>query len=199
MAVAALVLSIISVLVTVVGTVQSNRRAKESQRVAQEALDDARQARLDAVWSAAIESVGRIYGLDPTRSEMQVPLQDLRVAQTALTDALPGWTGLDRWLAAEHALGASVARHVLENARPGVTIDEHMAVLKPFLDWGIGFSQNLRHLRTVGPAPVEIADLTKHAMGEAVKVHERNGWPLPSAVNASSADPGISGEPDSVP
>lgn len=198
MAVAAFVLSIISVLVAVVGTVLSNRRANESQRVAEEALDDTRQARLDAVWSAAIEAVGRIYGLDPTRNDMQKPLQDLRVAETALADVLPTWHGVDRWLAAEHARGSSIARHVLENARPGVTIDEHMTVLQPFMDWGMEFSQNLRHVRTIGPAPVEIADLTKHAVAEAVKVHQLNGWPIPSVVDATtSSDPGVGGGSES--
>jgi hypothetical protein len=117
------------------------------------------------------------------RHDMQIPLQNLRVACVALVDSLPEWTTLGPWLAAEHTRGAAVAREliVLSLASPPQDEDEYMEVLKPFLDWGIAFSGNLRHLRNVGHDVSALLELRDNAIGHVAAIHQRNGWDLPES------------------
>jgi heme exporter protein D len=178
-------ISVLSLAVAVIGTVLSNRRAKESRDIAREALQDSRQTRADALWSSAVEAVNRVYGVDPMRQDVQQPLQNLRVAWIALVDGLPDWTGLDEWLAAEHSHGAAIGRQVLARAtlKPPRDEAEHMALLKPHLDWGIGLSGNLRHLRSTGHDGEALAKLRDNARANAIAIYERNGWDLPEGPN----------------
>ena len=174
-------ISVLSLVVAVAGTVLSNRRAEESRDIAREALEDSRQTRTDALWSAAVEAVNRVYGIDPMRQDVQQPLQNLRVAWIALVDGLPGWTGLDEWLAAEHSYGAAIGRQVLAraSAKPPTNEDEHMALLKPHLDWGIGLSSNLRYLRTTGHDVGALTKLRDNARENITAIYARNRWDLP--------------------
>lgn len=177
----ALGISILSLVVAVVGTVLSNRRAKESRDLARDALDDSRQTRADGLWSSAVEAVNRVYGIDPLRQEIQMPLQNMRVSFTALVDGLPEWTLLDEWLAAEQALGAALGRRVLARAAasPPRNEDEHMSLLHPMLDWAMALSSNLRHSRNSGHDASALAKLRDEAKKNVVAIYTQNGWDLP--------------------
>ena len=176
----ALAVAILALVVAIVGTSLSNKRAKESRDIAREALDDVQTARTEALWSSAVEAVMRVIGLDPTAEPVQEPLRNLRVHLVALVDGLPEWDGLGAWVAAESARGAVIARELLEHARPGATTDERFARLEPYLTWGINLSQNLRALRNTGHDAQVLADLRDSAHRDVVTIHKRNGWALPS-------------------
>lgn len=175
----ALAVAILALVVAIVGTSLSNKRAKESRDIAREALDDVQAARTEALWSSAVEAVMRVIGLDPTAEPVQEPLRNLRVHLVALVDGLPEWDGLGAWVAAESARGAVIARELLEHARPGATTDERFARLEPYLTWGINLSQNLRDLRRKGHYPDAIAQLRVIAQRDVEAIHVRNGWDLP--------------------
>ena len=177
----ALSVSVFALLVALAGTVLSNKRAKESRTIAREALEDSRQMRTDAVWSAAVEAVNRVYGVNPLRQDVQLPFQNLRVAWIALVDGLPNWSGLDGWLAAEHSHGAAIAREILvrATAKPPTSEDEHMVLLQPHLDWGIALSGNLRHLRANGYDAEALLTLRDNARKNLEAIYERNRWDLP--------------------
>lgn|SRR5690606_15704264 len=101
MDIAALIISGLSLVVAGIGTYWSNRRSKE-------ALAESRRAAADAHWSALQEAVQRLIGFDPSAEPIRDRLTNLRIAMLALVDELGDeWEGLDVWLDAERALGAT--------------------------------------------------------------------------------------------
>lgn len=175
----ALVISGLALAVSIVGTALADRRSKASERLAIEARDDARAARTDALWSAYIESIHGVMSLDPTAEPVGDAWQRLRVTATALADGLPDWEGLDRWLAAEHTLGVTFGRQVVELAQPGDLADERLAQMKPSIDWAMALLNNARLFHSKGQDQAAMRSLTAHAQDVARQVHERNGWELP--------------------
>lgn len=175
----ALVISGLALLVSIVGTVLADRRSRASERLAIEARDEARAARADALWSAYIESIQGVMSLDPLAEPVGEAWKRLRVTATALVDGLSGWDGLDRWLAAEHALGVTFGRQVMETAQPGDSADERLTKMKPAIDWAMGLLNNARLFRSRGYDPDAMRSLTKHAHDVAVSIHQRHGWDLP--------------------
>lgn len=167
-----------ALIVSGTGAFLSNRRAKASERLAIEALNDARAARTDALWSNYLESVHEVMALDPTQ-----PVGDawkrLRITATALVDGLPAWDGLDRWLAAEHALGVTFSRQALTRLQPGADADARVAAMKQSIDWAMILLGNARLLRDQGPDRETMESLTEHAREVVRKIHERHGWELP--------------------
>jgi hypothetical protein len=89
MDVLALVISVLSLLVALVGTYLTNKRSKE-------ALAASQRAAVDGRWSATQEAVQRLIGFDPSAEPIKDRLADLRIAMIALVDDLPEWTELDR-------------------------------------------------------------------------------------------------------
>lgn len=173
-----LVVAGLALVVSIVGTALSNRRAKASEEVAREALHDARDAKRQALWSEAIEAVHRVI-IDPTAEPVGDRMQTMRIRIVALVDGLPDWHGFDRWLATEHTLGAALGREVMTRVRPQQGIEEHFATLKPFMDWGMALAQNLRHFRKVGYSAADVRDLRENAWSVLRNVYERNGWGEP--------------------
>lgn len=168
----ALVLSGISLVVSTVGTVLSNRRSSE-------ALAESRKAATVALWSGAQEVVQRLIGFDPASEPVGERLANFRVAMIALVDEMKGWQGFDRWLEAEHALGTTLARQVMERAKPGDTVDERLRALNPHQRWAQVLGINLRHFRAVGYDEAAASKLREHAADEMKRVCKVNGWPLP--------------------
>jgi hypothetical protein len=72
----ALVVSGLSLLVAVVGTVLPNRRSSE-------ALDESRKAVTTALWSGAREAVQRLIGFDPASEPVGDRLANFRIAMIA--------------------------------------------------------------------------------------------------------------------
>jgi hypothetical protein len=172
MELAAVIMSGLSVVIAVVGTALANRRSKE-------ALDESRKAAASALWSDVQEAVQRFIGFDPTREPIGDRLANFRIATIALVDELDGWAGLDTWLEAERALGAILARQVMEAARPGATVDERLANLDPYQRWAQVLSHNLRRFRTVGFDADAVTKLQASAEGQIKAISLKHGWELP--------------------
>lgn len=172
MDVIALVVSGISLVVALVGTVLANKRASE-------AIAESRKAATVALWSGAQEAVQRLIGFDPASEPVGERLANFRIAMIALVDELKGWEGLDRWLEAERALGTTLARQVMERAKPGDTVDERLKALDPYQRWAQVLGMNLRQFGAVGYDEAAASKLREHAADEMKRVCEANGWPLP--------------------
>jgi hypothetical protein len=168
----ALVLSGLSFAVAVIGTVLSNRRSSE-------ALAESRKAAETALWSDVQEAVQRLIGFDPATEALGERLANLRIALISLIDALDGWDGLDSWLEAERALGATLGRQVIERSTAVDSVDERLRVIDPYQRWAQVLSQNLRHFRSKGYDEAAASELRDHATEQQKRVCEANGWELP--------------------
>jgi hypothetical protein len=169
---AAVIASVLSLIVAIAGTALANKRSNE-------ALDESRKAAASALWSGVQQAVQRFIGFDPTMEPIGDRLADFRIATIALVDELDGWTGLDTWLEAERALGAVLGRQVMEAAQPGDTVDERLANLSPYQRWAQVLSQNLRRFRMVGFDAEAVAKLQASAEGQIKAISAKHGWELP--------------------
>lgn len=174
MAVAALLMSGLSIICTIVGTWLANKRALE-------ALRESRSAAAGALWADAQAAVQRLIGFDPTVEPVGDRLADLRIALIALVDALPEWAGLDAWLEAERALGAVLGRQVMAKSKPTDTPDQRLENLDPYMVWAQALGSNLRRFRSVGFDAKVAAKLQSHAETSAAEIHRDNGWTPPPA------------------
>lgn len=178
MDIAALIISGLSLVVAGIGTYWSNRRSKE-------ALAESRRAAADAHWSALQEAVQRLIGFDPSAEPIRDRLTNLRIAMLALVDELGDeWEGLDVWLDAERALGATYGRRVMEQARPTDTIERRLDNLDPLMTWAQALSHNLRRLKVTGHGASALNKLADHAQGLVASIHERHGWEQPAPANS---------------
>lgn len=110
-------------------------------------------------------------------------LANLRIAGIELADEYTDWEGLDTWLEAERVLGASIARQVMEAAKPGDSVDQRLNNLDPFISWAQALSQNLRLFRRKGYDKQALSKLQANATGLTKTIHERHGWELPPTSN----------------
>lgn len=172
MDVVALVVSVLSLAIAGAGTVLANRRANE-------AIAESRKAAASALWSGIQEAVQRMIGFDPTMEPVGERLQNLRIASIALVDALADWSGLDKWLEAERALGAVLGRQVMEQAKPGDTVDQRLKALDPYMVWAQVLGGNLRRFRAVGYDANAAAQLRVSAESRAKQIYEAHGWEMP--------------------
>lgn len=96
MDVVALVLAGLSLLVAVLALFSSHSRANESNRLAREALAEARSSKVGDIWAAVIRSVNHRMTFNPTAEDAGPMLRDARADLMALVDALPEWGGARR-------------------------------------------------------------------------------------------------------
>lgn len=176
MDVAALVISLIAVVIAGLGTLLSNRRSKE-------ALSESRKAVTTALWSGIQASVQRLVGFDPTAEPIGERLANLRIASIDLVDEYDDWEGLDTWLEAERVLGAAIARQVMEAAKPGDSVDQRLKNLDPLISWTQALSQNLRLFRKTGYDKDALSKLRVNATDITRSIHERHGWELSPTSN----------------
>ncbi|AAT89437.1 hypothetical protein Lxx16600 [Leifsonia xyli subsp. xyli str. CTCB07] len=97
----------------------------------------------------------------------------------ALTDEHEDWKGLE----AERALGATLAREVMEAARPGDSVAERLEVLDLYITWAQALSQNLRLFRTKGYDREALSRLRENDLALIKEIHERHGWNMPPTSN----------------
>lgn len=174
MAIAALVISALSVVWAIVGTWLSNKRAVE-------ALRESRNAAAAALWADAHAAVQRLIGFDPATEPLGDRLANLRIGLISLVDALPEWAGLDAWLEAERALGAALGRQVMEKSKPTDTVNERLKILDPYQVWAQALGSNLRRFRNVGFDADVAEKLRSHAEASAAETYRVNGWTPPPA------------------
>jgi len=93
MDIAAVVISLISLIVATLGTALANKRAKE-------AIAESRKAAASALWASVQEAIQRMIGFDPASEHIGERLANLRIAMIALVDEMHDWAGLDKWLEA---------------------------------------------------------------------------------------------------
>jgi hypothetical protein len=172
----ALVLSGLSLIVAVVGTILTNKRSHEALNASQKAATDAR-------WFAMQEAVQRLIGFDPGAEPVNDRLANLRIAAIALVDQFETWEGLDAWLEAERALGATIGRQVMDAAKPRDSVEERVNDLVPLMDWAHALSSNLRYFRSFGHDSKMLTKLRENAEAQVVEIHERHGWDLPARNN----------------
>ncbi|WP_346923069.1 hypothetical protein [Glutamicibacter creatinolyticus] len=176
MDIAAFVISVIAVVIAGVGTVLANKRSKE-------ALRESRKAVTTALWSGLQEAIQRLVAFDPTTEPVGERLANLRIAMIDLADEYTDWKGLDTWLEAERALGASIARQVMDAAQPGDSVDQRLRNLDPLMSWTQALSQNVRRFRATGYDATVLAKLESHARDLITQIHDRHGWELPPTSN----------------
>lgn len=177
MDVLALVLSALSLIIAVVGTILANKRSHEALNASQKAATDAR-------WSALQEAVQRLIGFDPVAEPIKDRLANLRIAAIALVDQLETWEGLDAWLESERVLGATFGRQVMDATKPGDGVEERVNNLVPLMDWAHALSSNLRQFRSVGHDAKALTKLQENAEALVMEIHERHGWELPPRKNS---------------
>jgi len=131
------------------------------------------------LWSGIREAVQRLIGFDSASEPIGERLANLRIAMIALVDELDDWAGLDQWLEAERALGATLGRQVMEQSTPGDTVDQRLKVLDPFQRWAQALGNNLRRFRSEGYDVDTAAKLRDHAEDQLGQVCQAHGWPLP--------------------
>lgn len=174
MDVVALVLAGLSLTVSFWAVLSSRGKAEESNRIAREALDEARSSKADALWSAVIRSVNHRMTFNMTAEDAGPMLRDARADLMALVDALPEWEALGEWAAHEQALGAFAAHADLEDMTSDPQrLPEHSA------RWGGAFVTNLRRFRATGYDEQMMRRLTLNAQEQIGKVCEARGWELP--------------------
>lgn len=185
---AAIILSGLSLVVAVVGTVLANKRSSE-------ALDESRKAASSALWSGVQQAVQGFIGFDPMTEPIGDRLANFRIATIALVDELDGWAGLDVWLEAERALGAVLGRQVMEASQAADTVDERLAKLEPYQRWAQVLSQNLRRFRMVGFDADAVARLRASAESQIRAISAKHGWEVPSThiPGLSPIEPDASG------
>lgn len=172
----ALVISVLSLLVALVGTYLTNKRSKE-------ALAASQRAAVDGRWSATQEAVQRLIGFDPSAEPIKDRLADLRIAMIALVDDLPEWTELDRWLEAERILGATYGRVVMETQDGTDDIEQQVRNLEPLMTWAQALSSNLRLLRSKGHDAAALRALAANDSDLIRQLHEKYGWEQPPTSN----------------
>jgi len=171
--VAALIISIVSLLTGIVGTYLANRRASE-------AIADARKASAVALWSDAQIAVQRFIGFDPATEPIGDRLTNYRIAMIALVDGLDGgWDGFDAWLEAERQHGTALGREVMAKAKSTDTIEDRLKLLEPYQVWAAVLGANLRKFRATGYDAAAIAKLRQVAERHVQQIHASNGWTPP--------------------
>lgn len=175
MDVTALAISVLSLMVAGVGTVLANRRSKE-------AIEESRKAAASAMWLGVQEAVQRMIGFDPASEPVGDRLANLRIAMISLVDHLPGWAGLDEWLEAERALGATLGRQVMAHAQPRDSIDRRFEILEPYQRWAQVLGSNLRRFRVTGHDASALVVLREYADSQTRQVCQAQGWPVPTKL-----------------
>jgi hypothetical protein len=176
MDIAALIISGLAAVIAGLGTLLANSRAND-------ALRESRKAVTTTLWSALQEAVQRLVGFDPSREPLGERLANLRIAMIDLADEYTDWEGLDGWLEAERALGATLGRQVMEASQPGDSVEQRLEVLDPFIAWTQALSQNLRLFRGTGYDKATLSKLRLHATDIIKDIHEHHGWELPLTSN----------------
>ncbi|KIQ02453.1 hypothetical protein [Curtobacterium flaccumfaciens] len=176
MDVVALVISVLSLLVTLIGTYLTNKRSKDALAASERAASDAR-------WSAVQEAVQRLIGFDPSAEPIQDRLANLRIAMIVLVDDLPTWAELGPWLEVERVLGATHGQVVMENFTPTDNVEQRVRNLEPLMTWAHALSQNLRLFRSTGYDAEVMRNLSTNSEALIRQLHEQYGWELPPTAN----------------
>jgi hypothetical protein len=159
----------------------ANDRADHANAIAESALEDARQARLDIVWDEAIRALNDLVTFDfAGASEAVGPrLVSARTSLQMLSDKLDG-DAVGKWLQADWATANLFMREALEKNVDKRRADYVEAVLDANSDaaaWLVGMINNIRFARLGGISDDVTERLERNAVEHAEAIRKRNNWP----------------------
>lgn len=160
---------------------EANHRADYANDIAESALEDARQARLDIVWDEAVRSLNNLLTLNFTGASEDVGprLVSARISLQMLSDKLDG-DAVGKWLQADWATATLLMREANEKTVDKRRADFVEAVLEANSDtaaWLAGMINNIRFARLGGISSDVAESLQRNAIEQAEAVRKRNNWP----------------------
>lgn len=160
---------------------KANDKAGHANAIAESALEDARQARLDIVWDEAVRALNDLLTFDFTGATEDVGprLVSARISLQMLSDKLDG-DSVGKWLQADWATATLLMREASEKTIDKRRDDLIDAVLEANSDaaaWLAGMINNIRFARLGGLSSEEAESLRRNAVLHAEAVRKRNNWP----------------------
>lgn len=160
---------------------KANDRADHANAIAESALEDARQARVDIVWDEVVRALNDLVTFDFTRATEDVGprLVSARTNLQMLSDKLDRDV-LGKWLQADWATATLFMREAQEKTLDKRRADYVKAVLEANSDaaaWLAGMIHNIRFARLGGISNDEAERLERNAVEHAEVLRKRNSWP----------------------
>lgn len=160
---------------------KANYRADHANDIAESALEDARQARLDIVWDEAVRSLNNLLTFNFTGASEDVGprLVSARISLQMLSDKLDG-DAVGKWLQADWGTATLLMREANEKTVDKRRADFVEAVLEANSDaaaWLAVMINNIRFARLGGISSDVAESLQRNAFEHAEAVRKRNNWP----------------------
>lgn len=161
----------------------SNEIATKANKISNQAIQDAREAQLKVTWHDMLRAVNRFLNINPSTEDIGPAFTEMRVSAILLSDELK-WPGLDKWLAQEQVLAATIGRDCdlqYQRNRPQ-TPEAVVEIFAPMHTWAATYLSNLRYLRERGPDSAEadqVSQLAEIAAERQRGIYTRNGWGTP--------------------
>ncbi|MCC3295561.1 hypothetical protein LJ756_13120 [Arthrobacter sp. zg-Y411] len=158
----------------------ANRRADHANAIAEAALEDARQARLDIVWDEAVRALNDLVTFDFAGATEDVGprLVSARTSLQMLSDKLDG-DMVGKWLQADWETATLLMREALEKSidrrRPDY-VDAILQANSEAAAWLAGMIRNIRFARRGGISNDDAESLERHALENAEVIRKRNNW-----------------------
>ncbi len=189
----AVLIAIVSLILSVYVAVRSERRAdrieiqaKRAEERAERAEANAEALRFSQLWGDLTAQIQPFVSIILPNPHLSERLLSLRSAATELIDNVDpaDWLGLDTWLVAEHQLGALMGEATLANlgslnaAEPDAIIAAH----EPLHLWAYALQNNVRYMRRIGPGDESreaLPLLLEDARERIAKTCREHGRPVP--------------------
>lgn len=159
----------------------ANSRADHANAIAESALEDARQARLDIVWDEVVRALNDLvtFNFAGAAEDVGPRLVSARTSLQMLSDKLDGDV-VGKWLQADWATATLFMREAQGKTVDRRRVDFVAAVLEANSDaaaWLTGMIHNIRFARLSGISNDVAERLERSAVEHAEAVRKRNSWP----------------------
>lgn len=158
----------------------ANDRADRANSIAESALEDARQARLDIVWDEAIRALNGLVTFNFAGAEEDVApkLVSARTSLQMLSDKLDGDV-VGKWLHADWTTATLFMREAQEkpiDKRRADYVEVVIAANSDATAWLAAMLNNIRFVRLHGISDAEALRMERHAIRQADAIRTRNDW-----------------------
>lgn len=158
----------------------ANRRADRANEISESALEDARQARLDIVWDAAIRALNDLvtFNFSGATEDVGPKLVSTRISLQMLSDKLDRDV-IGKWLHADWDTATLYMREAQEKTIDKRRADYVEAVLEANFDsaaWLAAMLNNIRVARLHGISDTDATSMERHAKRQAEAIRARNNW-----------------------